>query len=115
MFSIGLATVSTASAQTLPFGIPDFCASASITSVGSGSWSSPTTWSPSRIPAAGDVVRINSGHIVTYDTGERCGHRVLEFLPHIGNLSRNVVIRSENPNGTRGHTMFVDRVALDLR
>ena len=39
----------------------------------------------------------------------------LEFLPHVGNLSRNVVVRSENAAGTRGHTMFMSRADVDIR
>ena len=39
----------------------------------------------------------------------------LEFLPHVGNVSRNVVIRSENPAGTRGHMIFMSRADVDLR
>jgi G8 domain len=31
------------------------------------------------------------------------------LLPHVGNLTRNVVIGSENPSGTRGHTLFTSR------
>jgi hypothetical protein len=31
------------------------------------------------------------------------------LLPHVGNATRNVVIRSENPAGTRGHTLFTHR------
>lgn len=38
----------------------------------------------------------------------------LEFLPHVGVLDRNVVIRSENPNGTRGHTMFTARADVNI-
>ncbi|MGE3509128.1 MAG: G8 domain-containing protein, partial [Vicinamibacterales bacterium] len=37
------------------------------------------------------------------------------FLPHIGNLSRNVVLRSENPAGTRGHMIFLARADVDMR
>ena len=37
------------------------------------------------------------------------------LLPHVGNLSRNVVIRSENPGGTRGHTYFAAHAAADVR
>jgi hypothetical protein len=33
----------------------------------------------------------------------------IRLLPHVGNLSRNVVIRSENPAGTRGHTLYTRR------
>src|SRR4029077_657262 len=29
------------------------------------------------------------------------------FLPHVGTLTRNVVIRSENPLGTRGHMLSI--------
>jgi hypothetical protein len=37
------------------------------------------------------------------------------FLPHVGNLSRNVVVRSENARGTRGHMIFMYRADVDLR
>lgn len=39
----------------------------------------------------------------------------IKLLPHVGNLTRNVIIRSENPSGTRGHTLFTLRSAVDLR
>jgi Domain of unknown function (DUF4082)/Bacterial Ig-like domain/G8 domain/IPT/TIG domain/Viral BACON domain/Putative binding domain, N-terminal len=61
MFSATVAT-----AQPLPHGIPDFCANPTITSTQSGAWSSPATWSPSRVPVAGDIVRIATGNTVTY-------------------------------------------------
>jgi hypothetical protein len=38
-----------------------------------------------------------------------------ELLPHVGNISRNVIVRSENPEGTRGHTLFISRADVDLR
>ena len=47
--------------------------------------------------------------------GARNAEDKLEFLPHIGNLSRNVIIRSENPAGTRGHMIFMSRAEIDLR
>jgi hypothetical protein len=47
--------------------------------------------------------------------GARNAAGMLEFLPHVGNLSRNVIVRSENPNGTRGHTMFISHADVDLR
>lgn len=68
------------------------------------------------------VVAAVAGNTVTLTTpirgiyeGARDGNGHLDFLPHVGNLSRNVVIRSENPAGTRGHTMFMDRADVDLR
>jgi hypothetical protein len=47
--------------------------------------------------------------------GARDGDGKLDFLPHAANLTRNVVVRSENPLGTRGHTMFLHRADVDLR
>ena len=47
--------------------------------------------------------------------GARDGGGALGFLPHAANLSRNVIVRSENPRGTRGHTMFISRADVDLR
>jgi G8 domain-containing protein len=38
----------------------------------------------------------------------------IKLLPHVGNLTRNVVIRSENPSGTRGHTLFTNRSDVDI-
>ena len=36
------------------------------------------------------------------------------LLPHVGNLTRNVVVRSENPSGTRGHTLYTHRSTVSL-
>ena len=47
--------------------------------------------------------------------GARNGAGMLEFLPHVGNVTRNVVIRSENPEGTRGHIIFISRANVDMR
>ncbi len=47
--------------------------------------------------------------------GARNGDGVVDFFPHVGNVTRNVKIRSANPNGTRGHTFFTSRAAVDLR
>lgn len=33
----------------------------------------------------------------------------LRLLPHLGNLTRNIVVRSANPTGTRGHTLYTRR------
>ncbi len=39
----------------------------SIESAGNGAWSEARTWKPERVPAAGDKVRVRSGHEVLYD------------------------------------------------
>jgi hypothetical protein len=47
--------------------IPDFCAAPTISSVASGAWSSPGTWSLGRRPEPGDVVDVSTGTVVTFD------------------------------------------------
>jgi G8 domain/Right handed beta helix region len=47
--------------------------------------------------------------------GARDGAGKLIFLPHVGNATRNVIVRSENPKGTRGHLIFVGRADIDIR
>jgi PKD repeat protein len=47
--------------------------------------------------------------------GARDGNGVLDFLPQVADLSRNVVIHSANPAGTRGYVMFTDRANVDVR
>lgn len=47
--------------------------------------------------------------------GVRNDEGAVEFLPHVGNVSRNVRVRSENPRGTRGHMLFMYRATVDLR
>ena len=48
-------------------------------------------------------------------SGARNSDGKVEFLPHVGNLSRNVILRSANPAGTRGHVIFVERADVDIR
>ena len=38
----------------------------------------------------------------------------IKYLPHVGNLTRNVVVRSESPSGTRGHTLFTRRSDVSI-
>ena len=38
-----------------------------------------------------------------------------DYLPHVANLTRNIVIRSENRAGTRGHVLFTNRAQIDVR
>ena len=53
---------------------------------------------------------------LAYDhAGARDAAGQLELLPHVGNLSRNVIVRSANPSATRGHTMFLSHAEVDLR
>jgi hypothetical protein len=47
--------------------------------------------------------------------GARNGDGVVEYLPHINNLTRNAVVRSENPSGTRWHCMFSGSADVDIQ
>jgi len=48
-------------------------------------------------------------HLGAYDTTGN-----LRLLPHVALLDRNVVIRSENPQGTRGEIFFTARANIDI-
>ncbi len=37
------------------------------------------------------------------------------LAPHIANLTRNVILRSENPEGVRGHVAFIGQASKDIR
>jgi len=62
----------------------------------------------------GTTLTLNAA--LTYDhLGARNQDGVLELLPHVGNLTRNVVVRSESATGTRGHMMGTQRADVDIR
>jgi len=66
------------------------------------------------ISADGRTLTLNTA--LRYDhLGARDLNNVLDFLPHVGNLTRNVVIRSENPSGTRGHMLSIHLADVDIR
>jgi len=66
------------------------------------------------------IERIEGGRIyltepLRYDhLGARGVDGQLELLPHVALLDRNLIIRSENPNGTRGHVLFTARADVDV-
>ena len=37
------------------------------------------------------------------------------LLPHVANLTRSVVIRSQSPTGTRAHMLLTDRASVEIR
>jgi hypothetical protein len=47
--------------------------------------------------------------------GARDLNGVLDFLPHVGNLTRNIIVRSASATGTRGHTIATHRADVDIR
>lgn len=40
--------------------------------------------------------------------------RTFKLFPHVGNLTRNVVLRSETTAGVRGHCLFAERSKIDI-
>ena len=57
-----------------------------------------------------------AGDGLQYDhLGARDGDGNLDLLPHVANMTRNVVFRSQNPNGTRAHSAFFERADVDIR
>jgi len=71
-------------------------------------WETPTVSAISESAVTVDALKFDH-------PGARNGDDTIEFLPHVGNLSRNVIVRSENPSGTRGHVIFVARADVDVR
>ena len=66
----------------------------------------------SRLTAA----RVTLNSALQYDhLGARDLNGVLDFLPHVGNLTRNVIIRSESATGTRGHIIATHMADVDIR
>ena len=62
----------------------------------------------------GNTVTLNQS--LGYDhRGAKLPDGRLQYLPHLGNLSRNVVLRSENPDGVRGHVAFLARADVSVR
>jgi hypothetical protein len=52
---------------------------------------------------------------LAYDhVGARDADGVLRFLPHAANMTRNVVIRSENSGGVRGHFFATDDAQVEI-
>jgi hypothetical protein len=64
-----------------------------------------------------------SGTTMTLDTALAHHHPgardslvgTLDFTPHVANLTRNIVIRSENPQGTRGHVWLSRGSVVDIQ
>jgi PKD repeat protein len=66
------------------------------------------------ISADGSVLTLSSALQYAH-LGARDGNGNLDFLPHVGNISRNVVVRSQSATGTRGYAMFLNRADVDIR
>lgn len=60
---------------------------------------------------------INLASAMTYAHGgaRASDDNSLDYLPHVGNVSRNLIIRSENGSGVRGHNICFNRADIDVR
>jgi PKD repeat protein len=47
--------------------------------------------------------------------GAKDGQGNISFLPHVGNITRNVVVHSASATGTRGQVFFTYRADVDIR
>jgi hypothetical protein len=74
-----------------------------------GQWETPTLSG-----VAGSQAVLTTGLAFAHLGGRSAGGALM-FLPHVGNISRNVIIRSQNPGGTRGHILLTDRAEVDIR
>ncbi len=74
-----------------------------------GQWETPTL-----AAASGSGLALAGGLAFPHGGGRNVAG-ALVFLPHVGNITRNIVIRSQNPQGTRGHVLMTDRAEVDIR
>ena len=66
------------------------------------------------VSISGDTATLDEA--LTYDhPGARDHNGEIDFMPHVINKSRNVIFRSENPDGLRGHMLLHGRVDVDIR
>jgi hypothetical protein len=79
------------------------------------SWDAQAQWEERTISQISGSQVVLSQALSFNHKGARALDGTLDFLPHVGNLSRTVVVRSENPNGTRGHGLFSQRADVDIR
>ncbi len=66
------------------------------------------------ISGGGQTINLTTPLAYSHPGGwDAYGH--LEYLPHVEDLSRNVVVTSQNPQGTRGHVLMTWQAVVDIR
>ncbi len=64
---------------------------------------------------SGGGTTVNLGSALTYDHhGAYDNAGTLDYLPHVANVTRNVVLKSANPTGIRGHAIFNNMAMIDV-
>ncbi|MES2811278.1 MAG: T9SS type A sorting domain-containing protein [Bacteroidota bacterium] len=69
-----------------------------ITSVTSGDWNTPATWSTNAVPVCADVVKIASGHTVTNNGTANASGITVDFGGTLVNASNNLTVGCTNNN-----------------
>jgi hypothetical protein len=72
-------------------------------------------WEPVTLASVGSNSLSLQGAVQFNHPAARNGDDVKEFFPHVGNLTRNVIVRSANPSGVRGHVLCNYRANVDIR
>ncbi len=61
-------------------------------------------------------VTVTLSAALTYDhLGSKNAVGATEYLPHVANLTRSIVFRSESATGVRGHSLFTDQANINVR
>jgi hypothetical protein len=62
------------------------------------------------------TIQSTSGNVVTLTQPLKFSHAgLLDQLPHVAHLGGNIIVRSENPTGTRGHVLVTERSTVDVQ
>lgn len=69
-----------------------------ITSVASGDWNSPSTWSTNAVPTCSDVVKIESGHVVTNNASGNAAGVTIDFGGTLVMASNTLTVGCTNNN-----------------
>jgi hypothetical protein len=86
------------------------------TKPGGASWDPTGQFEFATISAiSADGLTITLSAPLQYDhLGARTAAGVLDILPHVANMTRNVIVRSANARGTRGHVLFTGKADVDI-
>jgi PKD repeat protein len=81
-----------------------------------GNGSSPSQWEQPEIASiSADGLTVTLSAPLLYNhLGARDGNGVLDFLPQVGNLDRNIMVESASMTGTRGYTLFTQNANVDI-
>ena len=83
-----------------------------------GGWiNAVNQWEERTVQAiSADRMTLTLNAALQYDhLGARDLNGVLDFLPHVGNLTRNVIVRTRDHFGTRGHMLATHKANVDIR